>query len=166
MSRFTHKFREKFEDLRKRHWGKDRHKFGKCAPLHPSWILLFCFFTEPGLITEQLKSFYSKLWRPQEVAIIPAKLSTVTTLSKLSIYHNHDFLDGNSKVGPRLRVPLCDSFPRLTQSVPALSRPLPGASKDAACTARCFRLFFSLSASITLALGISLKAFLKGFLAG
>ena len=24
MSRFTHKFREKFEDLRKRHWGKDR----------------------------------------------------------------------------------------------------------------------------------------------
>ena len=33
MSRFTHEFREKFEDLRKRHWGKDRHKFGKCAPL-------------------------------------------------------------------------------------------------------------------------------------
>ena len=33
MSRFTHKFREKFEDLKKRHWGKDRHKFGKCAPL-------------------------------------------------------------------------------------------------------------------------------------
>ena len=33
MSRFTHKFREKFKDLRKRHWGKNRHKFGKCAPL-------------------------------------------------------------------------------------------------------------------------------------
>ena len=33
MLRFTHKFREKFEDLRKRHWGKDCHKFGKCAPL-------------------------------------------------------------------------------------------------------------------------------------
>ena len=33
MSRFTHKVREKFEDLRKRHWGKDHHKFEKCAPL-------------------------------------------------------------------------------------------------------------------------------------
>ena len=33
MWRFTHKLREKFEDLRKRHWGKDCHKFGKCEPL-------------------------------------------------------------------------------------------------------------------------------------
>ena len=33
MSRFTHKLREKYKDLRKRHWGKDRYKFGKCAPL-------------------------------------------------------------------------------------------------------------------------------------
>ena len=34
MSRFTHNFREKIEDLRNRHWGKYRHEFGKCAPLN------------------------------------------------------------------------------------------------------------------------------------
>ena len=50
MSQFTHKFREKFEDLRKRHWGKDHHKFGKCAPLEMLIFLSFQRNQSKGII--------------------------------------------------------------------------------------------------------------------
>ena len=94
MSRYTHIFREKFEDLRKRHWGKDRHKFGKCAPLNVLYkerVLGTSWFMKSLCL--QLELLSSRIFYRQIANFLALWYNKMIDRTDNRVLYKHVFLD-------------------------------------------------------------------------